>query len=217
MFKAYLQPQLLHGCTKRPLVRNLDVLLCEAICPRNCTIRLCCSLRNATMPMLQSWLIAMFLDCPPGMGLHCPNETSKREVENAIHAGIITWHAFPHNAQVRMGSSGLLRGVNPGLVICAHAVVQTSWPLTPCSASFVCATEILISLANCLEGNCELSNQPCLPDSRLICRGWVAEAAWDVACACCIHSTSIRAAEAKWSKLQWFLFYVLTTSKHLIN
>lgn len=40
------------------------------------------------------------MDCPPGMGLHCPRGKARADVEAAIRQGVITWHAFPHNAQV---------------------------------------------------------------------------------------------------------------------
>lgn len=49
---------------------------------------------------MQSYLISLFLDCPPGMNLHCPNSSAVAAVESAIRVGTINWHAFPHNAQV---------------------------------------------------------------------------------------------------------------------
>lgn len=48
----------------------------------------------------QGYLVSLFLDCPPGMGLHCPGVEARAKVEAAIRSGVITWHAFPHNAQV---------------------------------------------------------------------------------------------------------------------
>ena len=64
---------------------------------------------------MQSYLVSLFLDCPAGMGLHCPNATAVRAVEDAIRDGTITWHAFPHNAQVR---------AVPVLRFCTHFGVQ---------------------------------------------------------------------------------------------
>ena len=62
--------------------------------------------------MFQSWVISMFFDCPPNLGLHCPNATSKENIRSAIDAGDITWHAFPHNAQLEiMGETFLHAGL----------------------------------------------------------------------------------------------------------
>ena len=62
--------------------------------------------------MFQSWVISMFFDCPPNLGLHCPNATSKTNIRGAIHAGDITWHAFPHNAQLEvMGTTFIQAGL----------------------------------------------------------------------------------------------------------
>lgn len=52
------------------------------------------------VPPAQAYLVSLFLDCPLGMRLHCPNAKARAKVEAAIRAGTITWHAFPHNAQV---------------------------------------------------------------------------------------------------------------------
>ena len=52
---------------------------------------------------VQSYLISLFLDCPTGMNLHCPDAQAVAAVEAAIREGVITWHAFPHNAQVHAG------------------------------------------------------------------------------------------------------------------
>jgi hypothetical protein len=53
-------------------------------------------------PHLQAYLISLYMDCPPGMGLHCPSAEKRAAVEAAIREGVITWHAFPHNAQVHV-------------------------------------------------------------------------------------------------------------------
>lgn len=55
-----------------------------------------------------SWLISMFLDCPPHMGLQCPNATTVAAVTRAIQRGDITWHAHPHNAQYEVYDTSLL-------------------------------------------------------------------------------------------------------------
>lgn len=52
-----------------------------------------------------SWLLSLFLDCPPNMGFTCPNATEVEVVTAAIQQGAITWHAMPFNPQyeVRLG------------------------------------------------------------------------------------------------------------------
>lgn len=55
-----------------------------------------------------SFLLSLFLDCPPGMGLHCPNTSTKAAVEEAMRSGAITWHAHPHNAQYELYDTSLL-------------------------------------------------------------------------------------------------------------
>jgi hypothetical protein len=46
-----------------------------------------------------SWLLDLFLDCPPGLGVTCPNTTEVAAVSQAIQQGAITWHAMPFNPQ----------------------------------------------------------------------------------------------------------------------
>ncbi|KAK9917700.1 hypothetical protein WJX75_007317 [Coccomyxa subellipsoidea] len=59
--------------------------------------------------LTHSWLISMFLYCPPGLGFHCPSAAAKKAVENAIREGVIYWHAFPFNAQLEMMDEPLIR------------------------------------------------------------------------------------------------------------
>ena len=54
--------------------------------------------------MTQSWLISLFFDCPPSMGLHCPNQTQLDLVRQGIAERWIYWHAFPFNSQVRFSN-----------------------------------------------------------------------------------------------------------------
>ena len=56
-----------------------------------------------------SWLVSMFLDCPLGMDLQCPNASTRAVVERAIRLGDITWHAHPHNAQYEVFDTSLLQ------------------------------------------------------------------------------------------------------------
>ncbi|BDA48441.1 hypothetical protein COCOBI_12-1200 [Coccomyxa sp. Obi] len=59
--------------------------------------------------LTHSWLISMFLDCPPELGFHCPSAITKKAVENAVREGVIYWHAFPFNGQMEIMDEPLLR------------------------------------------------------------------------------------------------------------
>jgi hypothetical protein len=50
--------------------------------------------------MTQTYLVSLFLDCPAGLGLHCPSADAITQFKEAVAAGDITWQAFPHNAGV---------------------------------------------------------------------------------------------------------------------
>lgn len=50
--------------------------------------------------MAQSYLVSLYLDCPVGMGLNCPNASAVAEFKQAVLDGAIWWHAFPHNAEL---------------------------------------------------------------------------------------------------------------------
>ena len=41
--------------------------------------------------MTQAYLVSLYLDCPPGLGLHCPNASAIQALEAAVAAGDITW------------------------------------------------------------------------------------------------------------------------------
>eukprot|EP01084_Bolivina_argentea_P044408 81714_1 len=58
------------------------------------------SLNKTYKWLTQSWLVSMFLDCPPNFGLHCPNSTQRQSFLNAIKAGYIYWHSFPFNSEM---------------------------------------------------------------------------------------------------------------------
>ena len=57
-----------------------------------------------------SFLVSLYLSCPPGMGLHCPSPARQEEFCQAARDGIVTWHAFPFNAQMEMMNVELLQG-----------------------------------------------------------------------------------------------------------
>lgn len=58
--------------------------------------------------MFQAWIVSMFLNCPPDLGLHCPNASAVAAFEDAVAAGDITWHAFPHNAELAVMDPSLV-------------------------------------------------------------------------------------------------------------
>ena len=59
--------------------------------------------------MTFSWLISLFFDCPPNMGLHCPTKGQVTNISNAIANHDIVWPAFPHNAELATGDPSMLR------------------------------------------------------------------------------------------------------------
>merc|ERR1719510_2058817 len=50
--------------------------------------------------MTQGWIVSLYVDCIQDIGLHCPNATAIEQFEEAVQEGWITWHTFPHNAQL---------------------------------------------------------------------------------------------------------------------
>ena len=58
---------------------------------------------------MQIWYISMYLDCPTGFGLRCPSERDKKALRDAIAVGDITYHAFPHNAELEAGSAAVIQ------------------------------------------------------------------------------------------------------------
>ncbi len=53
----------------------------------------------------QSWLVSMYLECPPSLaalGLQCPNATERAQFLDAVQQGFITWHAFPFNVEAEV-------------------------------------------------------------------------------------------------------------------
>eukprot|EP00911_Craspedida_sp_UC1_P002094 UC1_evm7s1611 len=63
--------------------------------------------------MTQSYIVSLYLDCPLGYGLHCPNSSAVATFEAAVRAGDITWQAFPHNAELALMNQWSIRaGIN---------------------------------------------------------------------------------------------------------
>ncbi|CAD7700287.1 unnamed protein product [Ostreobium quekettii] len=57
--------------------------------------------------LTHSYLVSLYLSCPPGMGLHCPNMTARDAFLQAVVRGDVTWHAFPFNAQLEVYDESL--------------------------------------------------------------------------------------------------------------
>lgn len=55
-----------------------------------------------------SWILSLYLDCPPNMGLACPPPGAVAAVKAGIQRGAITWHAVPFNPQYEMFQPWLL-------------------------------------------------------------------------------------------------------------
>eukprot|EP00040_Diaphanoeca_grandis_P026011 m.144974 g.144974 ORF g.144974 m.144974 type:complete len:865 (-) comp30404_c0_seq3:55-2649(-) len=63
--------------------------------------------------MLQSYYVSLYLDCPPNIGLPCPTPEEVAALKSAAKAGDVHWHAFPHNAELEMGTPTMLAaGIN---------------------------------------------------------------------------------------------------------
>lgn len=52
--------------------------------------------------MFQSYVLSLYLNCPPDMGLHCPNASALAAFNAAAVRGDVTYHAFPFNAELEM-------------------------------------------------------------------------------------------------------------------
>eukprot|EP00662_Eupelagonemidae_sp_cell21_P013868 gene13867-59081_t len=59
------------------------------------------------------WLVSLYLDCPEGMRLQCPNATARSAFEDAVRAGWITQRDVP--GMTRAVLIAALRGVTVGV------------------------------------------------------------------------------------------------------
>ena len=55
----------------------------------------------------QAYLVSLYLSCPSGMGLHCPEEADRDRLRQAVRRGDVDYHAFPFNAQPELCDAGL--------------------------------------------------------------------------------------------------------------
>lgn len=54
-----------------------------------------------------AYLVYLYLNCPPNMGIHCPNASSVNRFLKAVSEGVIVWHAFPFNSQAEIMDESL--------------------------------------------------------------------------------------------------------------
>jgi hypothetical protein len=58
--------------------------------------------------LAQSYYLSFYLDCPPGMGFACPTAAQQQALRDALRRGDITYHAYPHNAELENTSPVML-------------------------------------------------------------------------------------------------------------
>ena len=58
--------------------------------------------------MTHAYVLSLFFDCPPAMGLSCPSVDLQQQVQQAIADGRITFHAFPFNSQLEFYTEELV-------------------------------------------------------------------------------------------------------------
>eukprot|EP01083_Nonionella_stella_P005891 17007_1 len=60
------------------------------------------SLNVSWVFMEHSWILSLYMQCPPNIGLHCPTETAKSILIEAVNKQQITWYAFPFNSELEL-------------------------------------------------------------------------------------------------------------------
>jgi hypothetical protein len=75
-----------------------------------------------------AYLISMYLDCPIGLGLHCPTDQQRHDLIRGIERGDIVWHAFPFNAQTEWSEPSLLEfGFEFAQTLSTRFNISTAW------------------------------------------------------------------------------------------
>ncbi|CAL8470098.1 g9640 [Coccomyxa elongata] len=59
--------------------------------------------------MTHSWLVSLFLDCPPDLGIDCPDDDAKKAFVDAVQRGDIWWHAMPFNSELEFMDRSMLQ------------------------------------------------------------------------------------------------------------
>jgi hypothetical protein len=54
------------------------------------------------------YIVSLYLSCPAGMGLHCPNAVDEAAFRTSVLRGHITWTALPWNGQIELMDSLML-------------------------------------------------------------------------------------------------------------
>jgi hypothetical protein len=73
-----------------------------------------------------SYMVSLFMDCPPGRHLPCPSPELKALVGEAVRKGTITWHAHPHNAQYEVRSGACVGTARGGVMLQGSPAQQCS-------------------------------------------------------------------------------------------
>jgi hypothetical protein len=63
--------------------------------------------------MAQSWIVSLYVDCPPNAGLPCPSAGQLANFTDAVARGYITWHAWPFNSELELCDPSMIEfGLN---------------------------------------------------------------------------------------------------------
>eukprot|EP00117_Sycon_ciliatum_P028500 scpid54371/ scgid0629/ len=52
--------------------------------------------------LTHTYLVSLYMDCPPAMGIHCPTSAQKQTFMEAVKRGDIVWHAMPFNSELEL-------------------------------------------------------------------------------------------------------------------
>eukprot|EP00756_Hemistasia_phaeocysticola_P056269 Hpha_TRINITY_DN3234_c0_g1::TRINITY_DN3234_c0_g1_i1::g.186050::m.186050 len=58
--------------------------------------------------LAQGYYINLYFNCPPGYGIPCPSSKEQEALKEAIRVGDVVFHAFPHNAELEVPSTGMV-------------------------------------------------------------------------------------------------------------
>jgi hypothetical protein len=58
--------------------------------------------------MAQSWIVSLYVDCPPGAGLDCPDAAALAQFSDSVAKGYIYWHAYPFNGELELHTPSML-------------------------------------------------------------------------------------------------------------
>ena len=58
--------------------------------------------------MEHAWILSLYLNCPPSIGLHCPSETEISNFIQAVNDQEITWYSFPFNSELELYDKSMI-------------------------------------------------------------------------------------------------------------